>query len=307
MKVNSILIPVTLLIMVMLSGCKKTTTSASTKKAAIEVTAVPVTRQGIKEYLTFNGVTVYQRKEDIRSNVTGFISNMRFKIGDKINSGQVFAYVRTKEQDALRDAVEIDSSLAKFISPISIRSNATGVIKSLNVNTNDYVAEGDIIASVVQPKSLVVQVNVPYEYEDDVQMGANCEVLLPNGETLKAKITDILPTVDAVSQAQTFLINLPDAEDLPENLNVQVKLVQKESSNSLSIPKKALQTNELLTEYWVMKVVNDSLALKTKVTPGLKNDSLVQIESGNIKLKELVISTGAYQMQDSTLVKVQQR
>lgn len=304
MKANFISIFTTLLIITMLSACKKNISPVSNKKAAIEVTAVPVNRQVIKEYLTFNGVTVYQRKEDIRANVTGYISGMRFKIGDKINIGQVFAYVRTKEQDALRDAVKIDSSLAKFISPITIRSNATGVIKSLNINTNDYVAEGDIIASVVQPKSLVVQVNVPYEYEDDVQMDANCEVLLPNGEILNAKITDVLPTVDPVSQAQTFLINLPDAEDLPENLNVQVKLVQKESSNSLSIPKKALQTNELLTEYWVMKVVNDSLALKTKVIPGLKNDSIIQIEAGDIRINDLVIRDGAYQMQDSTIVKV---
>ena len=129
-----------LLFLLFVVGCKKKVDSAPTKKAAIEVTAVSVTQQKIKEYLIFNGVTVYQSKEDIRANVTGYISGMHHKIGSKIRSGQVFAYVRTKEQDALRDAVKIDSSLAKFINPISIRSNATGVIKILNVNPNDYVA-----------------------------------------------------------------------------------------------------------------------------------------------------------------------
>ena len=306
MKAKFNVVSISLIGLVLLSGCRNNTPSSSVKKPAIEVRAAKVTLQEMKEYLTFNGVTVFQSKEDIRANVTGYISSMPFKIGNKIRSGQVFAYVRTKEQDALRDAVKIDSSLAKFISPITIKSNATGVIKSLNVNTNDYVAEGDVLASVVQPGSLVVQANVPYEYEGDVQLDVTCEVLLPNGETRGAKVTDIMPTVDAVSQSQTFLINLLDPEDLPENLNVQVRLVHKENLKALTIPKKALQTNELLTEYWVMKVVNDSLALKTQVVPGIKNDSLIQIQSANINLNDRVITSGAYQMQDSTLIKVQQ-
>ena len=207
MKSKYTFILISLFGLIVLNSCKKDTASLNTKKAAIEVTAVPVSQQEIKEYLTFNGVTVYQSKEDIRASVTGYISGMRYKIGDRIGAGQIFSYVRTKEQDALRDALKIDSSLAKFISPITIKSNVTGIIKNLNVNTNDYIAEGEIIATVVQPSSLVVKVNVPYEYEDYVQLNSQCWVLLPNGKTLDATITDILPTVDAVSQSQTFLID----------------------------------------------------------------------------------------------------
>lgn len=306
MKALSTYLLVSIICLATLWGCKKKTPTVSAKKAAIEVRAVPVTQQEIREYLTFNGVSVYQRKEDIRSNVTGYISSMRHEIGDKIRAGQVFAYVRTKEQDALRDAVKIDSSLAKFISPISIKSNATGIISVLNANKNDYVAEGDIIASVVQPKSLAVKVNIPFEYKESVQVGAPCELLLPNGKTINATITEVLPTIDVQSQAQTFLVDLPEA-DLPENLNIQVKLLQKESSNAMSIPKTALQTNELLTKYWVMKVVDDSLAIKTEVHPLLKNDSLVQIQSERVQLNDWVITKGAYQMQDSTLVKIIKR
>ena len=292
-----------LLVILLVPSCKEEVKSSSAKKAAIEVSTIRVMQNDIKEYLTFNGLTVYQSKENIRANVTGYISTMRHKIGGKIYAGQVFAYVRTKEQDALRDAVKIDSSLEKFIEPIAIKSNATGIISALNVNKNDYVAEGDIIASVVQPKSLVVQVNVPFEYKESVKIGAQCELLLPNGNTMTANITEVLPTIDVQSQSQTFLIDLPNA-DLPENLNIQVKLLQKENNNAKSIPKSALQTNEILTEYWVMKISKDSIALKTSVTPGLKNDSLVAIQSDDLKMGDWVISEGAYQMHDSTIVKI---
>ncbi|TVZ27688.1 HlyD family secretion protein [Gillisia sp. Hel_I_86] len=296
--IKSIYIPVFIMFFL---ACKNKVETTSGKKAAITVETTLVQQSDIKEYLTFNGVSKYQKKENIRANVTGYISRMNFKIGDRINKGQLFASVRTKEQDALKDAVKIDSSLSKFISPIVIRSNVSGVISELKITSNDYIAEGDILASVVQPKSLVIQVNVPYEYEDYVSIGTLCEIVLQNEETIIAKITGSLPTIDPVAQAQIFLIALPDT-DLPENLNVQVRTVYREAVNALSIPNSALQTNELLTEYWVMKVVQDSLAIKQKVIPMLRNDSLVQIAPGLLKVNDIIITEGAYQMQDSTIV-----
>jgi hypothetical protein len=292
---------VAIILIISFTACKKKVEAVSEKKAPINVTVVAVEQNDIKEYLTFNGVTQYQKKENIRSNVTGYISWMKYKIGDNIRSGQTFASVRTKEQDALKEAVKIDSSLGKFISPITISNNATGVFTVLNVTQNDYVAEGDVLATVVQPKSLVIKVNVPYEYEDAIKIGSTCEIILQNGESLHAKVTGTLPTIDPVAQSQIFLIALPDA-DLPENLNVQVKTIYKEDASAMVIPKEALQTNELLTDFWVMKVVNDTLSVKQKVVPLLRNDSLVQIKSEGLKINDLVITQGAYQMQDSTIV-----
>lgn len=292
-----------LLIASMALSCKDNQGPQSDKKAPIAVSAVTVLETDIKEYLTFNGLTQFQKKENIRANVTGYISGMNHHIGDHINAGQVFAYVRTKEQDALKEAIKIDSSLAKFIKPLSIHSNVTGVITNLTIAKNEYIAEGDILATVVQPKSLVVQVNVPFEYEDYITIGTPCVILLQNGETIAAKITGILPTIDPIAQSQTFLIALPSAE-LPENLNVQIKTVYREDARAMAVPHEAVQTNELLTEYWVMKVVHDSLAIKQKVTPLLRNDSLVQIASEFIKPNDRVVTEGAYEMQDSTLVSI---
>jgi len=294
---------VAILLITCFIACKKKVEAVSEKKAPINVTVVRVQQNDIKEYLTFNGVTQYQKKENIRSNVTGYISWMKYKIGDRINIGQAFASVITKEQDALKEAVKIDSSLGKFIRPITISSNVTGVFTVLNVTLNDYVAEGDVLATILQPKSLVVQVNVPYEYGNAIKIGSSCEIILQNGELLNAKVTGTLPTIDPVAQSQVFLIALPSV-NLPENLNVQIRTIYKEDTTAMTIPKKALQTNELLTKFWVMKVVNDSLALKLQVTTLLKNDSLVQIKSEGIKVNDLVITKGGYQMQDSTIVSI---
>lgn len=284
-------------------SCKKSEPTVNTKKAAIDVTTALVRRGDMQEYLTFNGVTIYQRKEDIRSNVTGYVTQMRYKVGDAIYNGQVFATVRTKEQDALRDAVKIDSSLARFIGSMALKSNASGIIKTLSVTKNDYIAEGDILASVVQPQSLAIQLNVPFENRNKVKVGSPCEILIPDGSHIAATITKKLATVDAFSQSQTYLIELPNT-DLPEGLSVQVKLLDKESKDVLTIPKSALQTNELLTDYWVLKVEHDTLAVKTAVIPTLKNDTITGIIAEGLKPNDQVITQGAYQMQDSTFIKI---
>lgn len=293
-----------LLVILMVLACKNKTDTSTEKKASISIQVAEVQQHDIKEYLTFNGFTQYQKKENIRSNVTGYLSWMKFKIGDPIRRGQVFASVRTKEQDALKEAIKIDTSLSKFMKPLGIQSNATGVITVLNVTGNNYVAEGDVLATVVEPRSLVVQVNVPYEYEDYVSIGSHCEIVLQNEKSITAKITGTLPTIDPVAQSQSFLISLPN-EDLPENLNVQVRMVYREDTKAMTVPKTAVQTNELLTEYWVLKLTKDSMAIKYPVTPKLKNDSLVQIESNGLQLGDNVITEGGYQMQDSTIVSVQ--
>ena len=289
-----------------LVSCKKDTAVQTEAKASVEVTTTLIKEADVQEYLTFNGVAIYQRKENIRSNVTGYISRMNFKIGDKIGRGQSFATARTKEQDALKAAVKIDSSLRKFINPIGIKSNAAGIISVLNITDNDYVAEGDILATIVQPTSLVVQVNVPFEYKDIVQIGSDCEILLQNGDRILAKISGSLPSIDPIAQSQIYLIALPQ-QTLPENLNVQVRIVRKEAKNALTIPKNALQTNELLTEYWIFKILKDSIAVKQNVTPLLENDSIIQISGTGLKRNDRIVLEGGYQMQDSTIVSIRRK
>lgn len=293
-------------LLLFITSCKKNETAQNNSKASVEVTTTLITEGDVQQYLTFNGVAIYQRKENIRSNVTGYISRMNFKIGDKISTGQIFATVRTKEQDALKAAVKIDSSLRKFINPIGIKSNASGVISVLSITQNDYVAEGDILATVVQPNSLVVQVNVPYEYNNVVAIGSDCEIILQNGDKIMGKISGYLPSIDAVAQSQIFLISLPQG-NLPENLNVQIRILYKEAKKVMTIPKKALQTNELLTEYWVFKVSKDSLAIKEKVIPLLENDSIIQIQGQGVKVNDRIVLEGGYQMQDSTKISIRSK
>ena len=289
---------------VLYSCLKQNKTSTDDTYRYVNVNTARVIRTDIEEYATFNGISQFQKKEDIRSSVTGYVNYLPFKIGDRIKKDQVFALVNTKEQNAIREAAKLDTTLQVLAGPIKVINNATGVITEVAIQAGDFISEGEVLATVVQPNSLVIQLNVPYGYQDWLKVGTPCKILIPSGQLLDAKITDRLPLIDPLTQTQVFLIKLTK-DDLPENLNVQVKIQDKQHKNVLCVPLEALQSNELLTDFWVMKVLDDTLAVKQKVIPLIKNDSLVEIASENLQANDQVVTRGSYQLQDSTSIRIQ--
>jgi hypothetical protein len=84
-------------------------------------------------------------------------------------------------------------------------------------------------------------------------------------------------------------------------MNVLVRIPMKQKLNTLCLPLDAIQTNETQTEFWVMKLVNDSLAVRVPVTVGLQNDSLKEVITG-VTIHDRIITQGAYGLGDSSLV-----
>ena len=114
-------------------------------------------------------------------------------------------------------------------------------------------------------------------------------------------ITGAMPTVEATSQSQTFFIRLPN-ESLPENLNVTIRIPRRQKNNLLCVPTASIQTDEMQKEFWVMKIVNDSMAIKVNVQTGLQNDSITEIISDKISATDKIIFQGAFALADSSLV-----
>jgi biotin carboxyl carrier protein len=305
MKQNSkfgIISTLLFIIIVMNYGCENKKDAAENKaEVKAVVTIVNPVEQNLTEYIKLNGVTFFQKKDNIRSTNTGYIISLKLKQGDRITTGEPFCSIGTKEQIALKNIS--DSSLFKFQKPLSVIANASGVITAINSLQGDYVSEGDVLAAVCEPSSLVVQVNVPYEYNQYVNAGKICEIILPDGRIIRSTITGAMPTVDASSQAQSFFIRLPN-ESLPENLNVTIRIAYKQKNNVLCISSGAIQTDEMQKEFWLMKAVDDSLALKIPIKIGLQNDSITEIISDKIAVTDKIILQGAYGLVDSSLITI---
>jgi multidrug efflux pump subunit AcrA (membrane-fusion protein) len=240
----------------------------------------------------------------VRATITGYIVSMPWKVGDHIKSGSLFCSIITKEQDALKNVDNKDQSLQQFQAPIKVISAAAAIFTAVNYVEGNFVNEGDVLATITDPTSLVLVVNVPYEYHDLVYKGKTCEVTFPDGKKINADINEVVPFVDANSQTQSCLIRFPENQLLPENMNLLVKIPVKQKSHAISLPLEAIQTDETQKTFWVMKLINDSIAVKIPVTVGLQNDSLKEVITG-IGENDRIVLTGGYGLTDSARIKIQ--
>lgn len=290
----------------LISSCKSRVTDDTilSKSVQTSVTYTKPVLHDFTEYIQLNGNTQFQRKLVLRASITGYIVSMNWKTGDHITSGTLFCSIKTKEQDALKSVDIKEPSLRQFQKPLNIFSNASGIFTSVNYSDGDFINEGDILATITDPSSLVLVVNVPYEYHQSVYKGRTCTVQFPDGKIIQSVIQEEVPTVDVVSQTQSFLIRFPGNQLLPENMNLIVNVPIQQKKNVYSLPLEAIQTNETQDDFWVMKLINDTLAVKSPIIVGLQIDSLQEVISG-VTSSDKIILKGAYGLSDSSLVKLQ--
>lgn len=306
-KVNFFII---IALSILLFSCKKKTDENSVATDSIQNSGTPVSvafptdTLTVNNDLSINATATYLLKSDVKSNSTGYITNVRINPGDNVRKGQLLFSIQTKEARALGNTInKLDPSF-RFSGMSSVISPASGYVNSLNHQNGDYVQEGEILAGITDSSSFGFVMNVPYEYHDMLTNNRNLEIKLPDGKTLQGHIAQLLPTVDPISQTERVLVKPNDRVDVPENLIVTINLKQQNSTTGLYVPKSAVLTDETQTKFWVMKLKNHTIAVKVDIAKGIENDQWVQIISGNINLGDRIITSGSYGLENNAKVKV---
>jgi multidrug efflux pump subunit AcrA (membrane-fusion protein) len=268
-------------------------------KASVKTTT-PV-KGNINDNVVLNGKTVYLKKNQVVSPISGYITAVNIKLGDQVKIGDILFEIETRENQALQQLGKSGSEYGK----IKVSATTTGIVNEpVTLGPGAYVVEGSPLCSLVDNKDLLVQVNVPYENHELIKPGKLCGLLLPDGTEINGSVYQIRPFVNESSQTQEVLIKPFGARQLPENMNLTAKFSKSESSGTLLLPKKALLTNETQDEFWVMKIVQDSIAVIVPVETGIKTDSLVEIISPEFNPEDIIILEGGYGLEDSSLVNI---
>jgi len=117
-------------------------------------------------------------------------------------------------------------------------------------------------------------------------------------------VNRILPVVDETNQTQSVLVKLSKHKILPENLNLTIQFIYESHKQAMLVSKNSLMANETQNEFWVVKILNDTLAINIPVLRGIENDSVSEIISPLLHRGDLVICEGAYGIPDSSVVKI---
>ena len=272
-------------------------------KPATEVSiAFPSDTAKLANVVTLNATASYLLKSDVKANTNGYITKITIKMADHVNKGMLLFGLETKEARALGNTInKLDPSF-HFNGNTTVVSPATGYVAMLNHQIGDYVQDGEILATITDANSFGFVVDVPYEYLQVVKSKKILPITLPDGIVLQGSIAKVMPTVDAVSQTVKILLKVAP-NDIPENLIGTISF-SKNLDYGLSVPKIAVLSDEGQTSFWVMKLMNDSTAIKTIIEKGIETDKFIQVKSGDLTTKDRVLISGNFGLADTAAVHI---
>lgn len=251
----------------------------------------------IKRTTSFPAIVVYRNKSVITAPVSGFILRQSVTVGTRVKAGQLLCIIESKERHAVGGDGE-DGLL-------HINAACDGIVLDVRQQTGDYVAEGTAICAVAELSSLVFEINVPYEQQGEVRGSDKCTLELPDGTRLTATVQSPLAEMNTVSQSERFIATAK-APFLPEGLRLKALFSSgaETGGKNMLIPASAVQSDETLTQHWVMVLSVDSVAVKVPVKVIGRNSTEIEIKSDALSPQDRIILTGGYGLEDGAKVVV---
>jgi multidrug efflux pump subunit AcrA (membrane-fusion protein) len=273
----------------------------------VPVTITNPVIQAMTETVELNATSTFLLKTFVKSNINGYMQQVNVQIGENIKKGSKMFVLKSKESQNIGNTImSVDSSL-HFSGLVTIQSPGNGYITQLNYREGDYFQDGETLAAISDANSLVFMLELPYELKQFLPYNKTLEVVLPDGQNLKGAIESSMPAVDAVSQTQSFIIRIQNQPLIPENLIAMVKFVKKTKQKAISIPKDAVLTNEVQSEFWIMKMIDSITAVKVPIEKGIETSGRVEVVSPILSLSDKILLKGNYGLPDTAKVFVENK
>lgn len=294
-----------LAIFLILAGCHQQETESDDSTPSEVRTPVSVTSVNfgpLQQYIELNATAEFLQKSFVKANLNGYIKKVNIKLGDVVHNGEILFVLKTKEAEAIGNSVNSLDPGFKFSGVNNIPANSNGYIAELNHQQGDYVQDGEQLAVIADSKSFVFVMNVPYEDRDFVNIGKHVQVILPGEENLQGIITSEMPVIDSVSQTQSFTVKVNAYHSIPQNLIARVKIEKESKQDAATLPKGSVLSDETQSNFFVMKMINDTTAVKVPVKTGIEMGDSVEIVSPLFSPQDKILLTGNYGLPDTALV-----
>lgn len=286
--------------MLCLASCGGNDTAADNaeEQTSVSVTVTHGKSGHIKQELVYPATTAYQNKSVITAPVSGYILQSFVQAGARVSAGQLIYNLESKERHA------VGGQGSEGIIPI--KAMRSGIVLDVLQLTGNYVSENTILCTIADSGSLVFEINVPYEQRQRIKTGSNCRIILPDGTELTASVKLPLATMNQESQSERILASARTSF-LPEGLHAKAVFTVSNGvndKNCLIFPESAVQSDETLTEHWVMKLVDESTVVKVPVEVVERGASEVEIRCDGISPEDNIVLTGGYGLETGMKVTI---
>jgi len=271
-------------------------------KALVE--AVTFTSGQITDEISLQAQSAYLTKNIIKAPVNSYVQRALVLPGDKVQAGQTLFEIITKEKKA---AENLNDSIFGNLGTILIKAGNAGMVGSMTCQTGDYVTEGTAMCTISNVNSLVFMLQVPFELNRLIKTGAPCSITLPDESSIPGTVKSELDQMSLSGQTRQYLVKPQGQVFIPENLLATVRIVTKTVSSPQILPVACVLSDEMMQNFWVMKLINDSTAVKVNVKTGLKNKDEVEISEPIFTPGDFILSAGNYGLADTAFVHVEKR
>ena len=292
-----------------LFSCKSKETNQEEEKVDVQtpVTVASVSNETMEDYVELNATSSFLQKWYVKANITGYLQTANVQLNKYVSKGELLYTIKTKEAESIGNTISILDSTLKFTGINKIPAVASGFISQVNHQAGDYVQDGEQLAEITDTKSFVFLLNMPYELRPYVMNKKSLEMVLPDGEKLTGIISGTMPSMDPSSQTQNIILKVNASHPIPENLIAKVKIIKTTKSQTTSVPKSAILTNETQSDFWVMKMIDSTTAVKVPVKKGIEMADKVEILSPVFSATDKILVTGNYGLPDTAKVKIVQQ
>jgi HlyD family secretion protein len=205
----------------------------------------------------------------------------------------------------------LDSAKGKYLgaqaelSYTEIRSPISGVVTDRPLFAGETAAAGTPLLTVMDTSALVAKLHVAQVQAQQLTLGAAATLTIPGmDDPVPAKVSLISPALDPGSTTVEVWLRAENPKGLLKaGTPVHATITGRTISNALMVPIAAIQVGADGVSKSVMVIAPDSAAHRKVVTVGIQTADCAQILSG-ITAADMVISTGAYGLDENTKVKI---
>ncbi|RFS26910.1 HlyD family efflux transporter periplasmic adaptor subunit [Chitinophaga silvatica] len=291
-------------------SCNSKQSTSEENGAAKVVTPVTVTTVSIQpmvDYIELNAISSYLLKSFVKANVIGYLNSGNIQLGQFVQRGQTLFTIKTKEATALGNTINSLDTSFHFLGKNTIRASSSGYITQLDHQPGDYVQDGEQLAVITDKSSFVFLLDMPYDLRPFIANKRSLELTLPDGEKLMGSIDQAMPVMDSATQTQRIIIRVNAGHPIPENLIAKVKIVKDLKPAAVTLPKAAILTDETQTEFWVMKMIDSTTAVKVPVKKGIETNGIVEITDPRFSEQDKILVSGNYGLPDTAHVIIEHK
>ena len=299
----------TWIITALLAGCagNSETNSDDTTAPSSEVEITSMKVGPIVDKIEVSATSTFQAQSVVKSPIAGFIVSIAVSPGQPVGSGNLLMKLQTKESRALGNALDSVSGGLNLSGIWSVKADAKGFVSEVSHQVGDYVPEGEPLVTIVQQHSLAFVLNLPFEWRNLVQAGMPIELTLADGSEVQGRAVHPLPQGNSGAQTITWLVAVSPTKFIPAGIQAVARIPFYSDRKAQLLPKNAVLTNETQTSYWVMKLINDSTAVKVSIKKGVEVGGEVEILQPAFSTSDRIIVVGNYGLADTAKVHITKR